>query len=140
MPLVDEAVLDGLTPDFDALWTLCDDLKVTGMYAFTAAAEGVDAAARQFPVRAGYDEDPATGVAACALGAYLTPRDAGQDDFDATGEVRHRFRIAQGRALGRPSLIEAEATTVDGAIVATAVGGRAAVLGAPEPLTTPPTP
>jgi PhzF family phenazine biosynthesis protein len=137
VPLASEALLDGLTPDHDALWSLCDDLDVTGVYAFTEAAEGLDAAARQFPVRAGYDEDPATGVAACALGAWLTRENP--DPVDATGKVRHFFRIAQGRAMGRPSLIEAEATTVDGTIVGTAVGGRAAVLGDAEALAAPAT-
>jgi PhzF family phenazine biosynthesis protein len=125
--LGDEAALDALAPDVDALWTLCDDLKVTGLYAFTeAAGGGVAAAARQFPVRAGYDEDPATGVAACALGAYLA-REAGDDGT-------HRITIAQGRAMGRPSRIDAEATVEGGAVIATAVGGEAAVVGDPEPL------
>jgi hypothetical protein len=36
--------------------------------------------------------------------------------------------------MGRPSLIEAEMRRRDGAITATAVGGRAAVLSGPEPL------
>lgn len=30
-----------------------------------------DVKARQFPKGAGYNEDPATGVAACALGAFI---------------------------------------------------------------------
>jgi trans-2,3-dihydro-3-hydroxyanthranilate isomerase len=127
--LGDEAAVDALAPDVDALWTLCDDLKVTGLYAFTVpAAGGVDAAARQFPVRAGYDEDPATGVAACALGAYLA-RDA--------ADGLHRFAVAQGRAMGRPSRIAVEVVAEGGSVVATAVGGGAEVLGAPEALERP---
>ncbi len=53
--------------------------------------------ARQFPVRAGYPEDPATGVAAAALGGYL----AHHAPPDAPGTVR--YEIAQGVAMGRPS-------------------------------------
>src|SRR3954469_15887831 len=122
IPLADERALDGLEPDFPALWALCDGAGATGVYAFTEQAEGVDAAARQFPVRAGYDEDPATGVAACALGAYLTERWA-QEAEPATG-VRS-WVIAQGRAMGRPSRIETTIRMREGAIVATAVGGAA---------------
>lgn len=114
VPLPDEATLDGLRPDFEALWAQCDRLGATGVYAYTPAARGVDAAARQFPVRAGYDEDPATGVAACALGAYLA-----RDRPDGW----HRVTIAQGRAMGRPSIIEADARVESGTVVATRVGG-----------------
>lgn len=66
-------------------------------------------------MRAGYDEDPATGVAACALGACLArDRLAGW----------HRVRIARGRAMGRSSIIDAEAHVESGAVTATRVGGH----------------
>jgi trans-2,3-dihydro-3-hydroxyanthranilate isomerase len=115
VPQVDEAALDRLRPDFPALWALCRRLDVTGAYPFTLAAERADAAARQFPVEAGYDEDPATGVAACALGAYLA--------HHSGGAGRHRCTVAQGRAMGRPSLIAAEADREGATITATRVGG-----------------
>jgi trans-2,3-dihydro-3-hydroxyanthranilate isomerase len=115
VPVRDEAALDALAPDFEALWEVCEALGVTGCYPYTTAAAGADVATRQFPVRAGYVEDPATGVAACALGALLAMgSDCGW----------HRYRIAQGRALGRPSLILAEALTDrSGAVMACRVGG-----------------
>jgi PhzF family phenazine biosynthesis protein len=124
VPLRDEAALDGLAPDVEALWALCEAVDVTGVYAFTTAARSADAAARQFPLRAGYDEDPATGVAACALASHLAP----------AADGTHVVRIAQGRAMGRPSLIEAEAVRRDGTIVAARVGGVAMATGAREPL------
>jgi trans-2,3-dihydro-3-hydroxyanthranilate isomerase len=114
VPLADEATLDALAPDAEALWSLCDDVKTTGVYAYTLTARGADVAARQFPVRAGYDEDPATGVAAGALVAWLA-RERGADQD---------LQVAQGRAMGRPSLLYATATR-DGAV---AVGGRAEVV------------
>jgi predicted PhzF superfamily epimerase YddE/YHI9 len=90
--------------------------------------DGDRAVVEQFPLRAGFDEDTATGVAACALGAHL----AGQAGPTAGW---HRFTIAQGRAMGRPSLIEAEAQRdATGAVVATRVGGTSVALGAAEPL------
>jgi PhzF family phenazine biosynthesis protein len=115
VPLADEAALDGLRPDFAAVWALCERLGVTGMYPYAAAARGAEVAARQFPLRAGYDEDPATGVAACALGAYLA-RDR-PDGWHAT-------TIGQGRAMGCPSVIRAEALVTDGTVTATRVGGH----------------
>ncbi len=126
VPLVDEHALDAVALDGPAAWDLCDHLDVTGLYPFTLSAAGADAAARQFPRRAGYDEDPATGVAACALGAYL----ATHHPRGASGW--QRWRIAQGRAMGRPSIIEAEAL-VDGAgaVTATRVGGTMRVVSAP---------
>lgn len=120
IPVRDEATLDGIEPDFELLWSACDQLAVTGFYPFTVDARGADAAARQFPCRSGYDEDPATGVAACGLGAHLT---AGADAVSEPG-WRH-WRIAQGRALGRPSVIDAAAFRDErGVITRTRVGGH----------------
>ncbi len=60
-----------------------------------------------FPV-GGVVEDPATGAAAAALGAYLRWR----------GELvpPARFTISQGVQMGRPSLIEVEVPDADGGI------------------------
>jgi PhzF family phenazine biosynthesis protein len=135
IPLVDERSLDAVVLDAAAAWDVCDRLGVTGLYPFTVVAEGADAAARQFPRRAGYDEDPATGVAACALGSYLTtyhPRGG-----VAVGWQRHQ--IAQGRAMGRPSVIHAEALLEhDGRVTATRVGGSMRLERELSELTPPP--
>jgi PhzF family phenazine biosynthesis protein len=129
VPLADEATLDGLEPDFALLWSVCDKLEVTGFYPFARLPDpgsSVHAAARQFPRRTGYDEDPATGVAACALGAYLSVQSGSTHTWQT-------WTIAQGRAMGRPSLITAEARTDEhGAVVATRVGGAARRLGIDE--------
>jgi trans-2,3-dihydro-3-hydroxyanthranilate isomerase len=121
VPVADEATLDAIVPDVEALWAACEALEVTGFYPYAATGAirgGADVAARQFPLRAGYDEDPATGVAAGALAAHLT-------DLDERGDGPYRFVVAQGRALGRPSRIEAEAVRAGGAITTVRVGGRA---------------
>lgn len=101
-PLVDHETLEGLEPDFERLWVLCDEYETTGFYPFTLRTRNseTDAEARQFPRRVGYEEDSATGVAACALGAYLA-RHAG------SGEGWRAFRIEQGRAMGRPCVLVA---------------------------------
>ncbi len=119
--MASETALDGLRPDHRALWSLCDELAVTSFYPFTRDARGADAAARQFPRDAGYDEDPATGVAACALGAHLTAQ-AGTEGWNT-------WTIAQGRAMGRPSIITAESLRTGDGVTATRVGGTMRVAG-----------
>ncbi|WP_051160369.1 PhzF family phenazine biosynthesis protein [Patulibacter americanus] len=120
VPLRDEAALDRLRPDPPRLWRLCDELGVTGFYPYTRAARDADAAARQFPRDAGYDEDPATGLAACALGAHLSS--------GAPTGGRSTWTIAQGRAMGRPSRMTVETRDDGERVLATRVGGPVTVL------------
>jgi trans-2,3-dihydro-3-hydroxyanthranilate isomerase len=124
VPLKERQILNHLKPDFEALWQLCDAEKVSGLYPFTrhACADGADAEARQFPLRAGFYEDAATGVAAAALGAYLAKHDL----KSRTGH--HEFRVAQGYAMGAPSLIEAIAECEAGSVTRTAIRGVAQIL------------
>lgn len=83
----------------------------------------MNAEARQFPLRAGFPEDAATGVAAGALGAYLARYDL------QSRSGHHEFRIAQGYATGAPSVIEAIADcSPDGPITRTAIRGAAQVV------------
>ena len=145
VPLCSEEALDALQPDVERLWALCEQLDVTGLYPFTLQARGADVAARQFPLRVGYDEDPATGVAAGALAAYLAGRPAGRPagrragagagaGAEAGAAGRWTWTVAQGRAMGRPSLITAEAdVSGSGDVVGVRVGGGVHVVGEPEP-------
>ena len=123
VPLKDSLVLDGLKPDYEALWKLCDRLRITGFYPFTRRTDKpqAQAEARQFPLRAGFPEDAATGIAAAALAAYLAAYDS---KYEAG---QHLFRIAQGYAMGAPSLIEAIAECKDGKITRTAIRGVAQI-------------
>jgi PhzF family phenazine biosynthesis protein len=125
IPLEDSKVLDSFTPDYEALWKLCDQFRVTGFYPFTRQTDKTNAQveARQFPQRAGFPEDAATGVAAAALGAYL----ATYDYKCQTGP--YEFRVAQGYAMQAPSLIEAFIECAEGKVTRTAIRGRAQVLG-----------
>jgi PhzF family phenazine biosynthesis protein len=124
VPMRNWRVLNRLSPDFEALWELCDTHNVTGLYPFARLSdkENVHAEARQFPYRAGFPEDPATGVAAAALGAYL----ARHDMHCASGH--HEFRIAQGFAMGAPSVIDAIVDCSGGAVTATAIRGVASTV------------
>lgn len=127
IPLEDTQLLDGLQPDFEALWHVCDTYEITGFYPFTlhTHSRALQAEARQFPKRAGYNEDPATGTAACALGAYLTEHHVLQDALEGW----HAYRIGQGYAMGHPSILVAEAFVERDMITRTRVKGNASIQG-----------
>jgi PhzF family phenazine biosynthesis protein len=123
VPLGSVQELDGLRPDFGALWLLCDRYRTTGVYPFSSVRTKDNGiyAARQFPKRAGYNEDPATGVAACALASYLT-------QYQTKKEGWNSFEILQGHAMGRPSRLTAKALSQDGSVRETKVTGTADIL------------
>jgi PhzF family phenazine biosynthesis protein len=98
VPLSSSEILNSLRPDFTALRQLCEEYETTGIYPFAFGSDHLEA--RQFPANSGYNEDAATGVAAGALAAYVARYAPGFDD-------EQWIRIRQGRAMGRPSLIEA---------------------------------
>jgi len=125
VPVRDHRDLDAIEPRPEELWALCDRVSSTGVYAFTTAPRNgaAVAEARQFPVRAGYPEDPATGVAACALGAYLSVH----TPYDAEDGPERSFRIEQGHAMGRPSVLVARTLVEDGRVSRTWIEGSATV-------------
>ncbi|MGI5962705.1 MAG: PhzF family phenazine biosynthesis protein [Lawsonibacter sp.] len=128
VPLKNRTVLDGLTPNFEELWALCDRYGTTGLYPFCRedSTQGRLFYARQFPKRAGYPEDPATGVAASALGAYLT-----KEQIWPVEEGWNCYTIRQGFAMGRPSVIRSDIQVAQGEIVATRVTGSAVLVKEP---------
>ncbi|MFZ3045310.1 MAG: PhzF family phenazine biosynthesis protein, partial [Desulfatirhabdiaceae bacterium] len=123
VPIVSTDILDRLDPDFEMLWNLCDQYHTTGFYPFAKNDRGSpnSYSARQFPKRAGYNEDPATGVAACALGAYLTR-------YCSHDRGWHYFKVYQGNAMRKPSLLEVSACLEKEYITKTSVSGKAQVL------------
>jgi trans-2,3-dihydro-3-hydroxyanthranilate isomerase len=123
VPIINGSILDRIEPDFEMLWNLCDQYDTTGFYPFAKHEAGSPNAylARQFPKRAGYNEDPATGVAACALGVYLT-------SYHSHALGWHYFRVHQGHAMGKPSLLEVGAYLEKEYITKTCVSGKARVL------------
>jgi PhzF family phenazine biosynthesis protein len=108
-------------PDYPALWELCSRLDTTGAYVFAYHPDGDPdhLVARQFPVDAGYPEDPATGVAAAALAAYL----AGQRQPARSSWTR--IAIDQGDAMGQSSRLHAAALAGRDGVIQPSVTGRA---------------
>lgn len=124
VPLVSRDVLDHLTPDFEYLWQLCDECETSGFYPFVMESKKGDSIcfARQFPNRSGYEEDPATGVAASALGTYLI-----HHRLVPVCEGWNYCTIYQGHAMGKPSVICADTLVEHGQITGTRVRGKAVI-------------
>jgi PhzF family phenazine biosynthesis protein len=121
VPLTDADAVHRVRPDFPALWELCRALATTGAYVFAPHQDGDPrhVVARQFPVDAGYPEDPATGVAAAALAAYLA------SELRPAEPAWTRVVIDQGDAMGQPSRLRAAALAGPDGITRTSVTGQA---------------
>ncbi len=93
--------LDGLgsaDPDDRAIVELCESVDAMGIYAFTFDTLSSEATLhrRLFAPRAGISEDPVTGTASGAAGAYLR-------EFDAFGgEFPEEMLSEQGHFIERP--------------------------------------
>ncbi|CCQ37372.1 PhzF family protein [Natronomonas moolapensis 8.8.11] len=108
--------LSGLEPDPRAIAGLTDELGVTGVYAFTFDALEADSTlhGRLFAPAVGVNEDPPTGTASGAVGAYLREVEA----FD--GELPEEMVFEQGHFLDRPGRVRVRARTDP-----VSIGGRA---------------
>lgn len=114
VPARDAAAVARARPGAPALGPLLAEVGADGLYLLAPAGEG-GFRARMFDATLGIGEDPATGAAALAAGAYLL----------AEGSAR-RFVVRQGEEVGRPSVLEVE-TTKDPPRVR--VGGQVHVVG-----------
>lgn len=125
VPLKSLDTLQNLKPNYDKLWELCDQYGFTGFYPYAIEnyAQKV-IQARQFPNNAGYVEDPATGVAASALGAYFYLHEI----FPNSPSGWHTYHIKQGIAMGKPSYLQARIYSEHGMIVKTGIKGKAVIL------------
>lgn len=95
-PLHRKAALADAAPDAQLLETLLDDCGAVNAYLVWHDGQG-RARARTFGIDIVGGEDPATGSAAGALGAYLARAGRGE-----------RVEITQGVEMGRPSRLLAE--------------------------------
>ncbi len=89
------------------------------LYCRCPADDDVDVRTRMFAPLQGMMEDPATGSANAALTGLLASLEA-----DGT----HRFRIAQGVEMGRPSRLDTTALKQDGAVTEIRVAGRCVIM------------
>ena len=128
IPLASKEVIYSLEPDYEYLWEVCDKYDVSGFYPYAVQEENGSPVfyARQFPQRAGYPEDPATGVAASALSAYLTAH-----RLIPVSEGWNAITVKQGESMGKPSVIGADCFVENGEITRTRVRGSAYIVPTP---------
>ncbi|WP_049922841.1 PhzF family phenazine biosynthesis protein [Halopiger djelfimassiliensis] len=114
VPITYLSDLGSATPDMAAIETLTEAVDATGIYLFTFDALEADSTlhGRMFAPGAGVPEDPVTGTASGAVGAYLDHFGAFDDDLP------DELRLEQGHYVDRPGLVRVR---VDDAI---RVGGR----------------
>lgn len=104
-----------LRPDLDAIKQYCVDSRSRGVYVFTFETKGEGFVhTRQFNPLSGINEDPATGVAAGALGAYFTLHDIPMPEGN-------KFIIEQGQIMGKPGKIFVDASSSPVRVGGTAV-------------------
>ena len=114
--------LGGVQPDLEAIEALADDHDATGIYAFTFDTLDAESTlhARMFAPGAGVDEDPVTGTASGACGAYLAA-------YDAFDELPDDLRFEQGHFVDRGGLVRVAVAVDDRGRKQVQVGGEAAV-------------
>jgi trans-2,3-dihydro-3-hydroxyanthranilate isomerase len=105
----------------DALARVDVDLRAVASYGgagvSVVAWDGTTARARVYAAGAGVPEDPATGSAAVALGAFLVVSGL------VAGDGETAYDVLQGVEMGRPSLLRCAVVGRDGAPVETRVSG-----------------
>jgi len=117
VPFTNIEALDGLLPDFRELAALNRELGVLTTHIFVE--ENGIFHCRDFAPAAGVDEDPVTGTASGALGAYLVRHNA--------AEPMMPIKINQGDACGRPGEARVVVDGSPGEPRIVVVGGHAVV-------------
>jgi len=98
--LGDETAVRSLAPDMAAVAALCRETGAVGISVFGRTRNADHAlAVRAFCPADGVPEDPVTGSANAAIGAYLHS----SGGLDAIGA---QYRVSQGRELGRDGYID----------------------------------
>jgi PhzF family phenazine biosynthesis protein len=98
--LGDEPAVRSLEPDMAAVATLCRQTGAVGISVFgRARSQAYALAVRAFCPADGIPEDPVTGSANAAIGAYLHAS-------GGLGTIGAEYRVSQGRELGRNGYID----------------------------------
>jgi PhzF family phenazine biosynthesis protein len=100
--LADERSVREFQPDRYAIETLAQATGSLGLCIF-AASNNPDAGlvVRAFPLGVGIDEDPASGAANAAIAAFL-------HETGHLAGIGYRYRVSQGREIGRDAVLSLE--------------------------------
>ena len=114
--------LSGVQPDLASIEAIAEEHDATGIYAFTFDTLDAESTlhARMFAPGAGVDEDPVTGTASGACGAYL-------DAYEAFDELPDDLRFEQGHFVDRGGIVRVDVGVDDRGRKQVRVGGEAAV-------------
>ncbi|SDY27624.1 PhzF family phenazine biosynthesis protein [Halopenitus persicus] len=109
-------------PSMGVIEALTDEVETAGVFAFTFDTVAADATihARAWAPGAGVPEDPVTGTASGACGAYLHRQAA----FD--GDPPEEIVVEQGHVLDRPGRVRVRVSGTDASDTNVSVAGRAA--------------
>lgn len=130
LPVADPLALSSIEPNMQALSEFCKRLGVISVHCVAPLSPLGDSdgsprfRCRDFAPAVGIPEEPATGTASGATGAYLVLNEIVKDGSCA-GERTVRIELEQGLELGRPSNILVEISLVDSGISSIKVGGKA---------------
>lgn len=97
--LGDEAAVRGFQPDSYAIAALARETGSLGLCIFARTADGL--VVRAFPLGVGIAEDPASGAANAAIAAFL-------HETNQLGALGRRYRVSQGREIGRDAVLTLE--------------------------------
>ena len=124
IPIKNRDILYGIKPDFDKITDYCAQKSITGFHLFTFDTHSPDSitTARHFAPIAGVNEDPVTGIAAGALGCYLTEFG---NDIERSPLY---FQMEQGFNMEKGGIIDVEITKEGAIFESVKVGGKAAIL------------
>ena len=129
VPVQHRSALDKLAPDMSLLLSYGKSLSAVdlGFYAWTSETLSADAQiyARCFFPAIGLPEDPVTGTASGAVGAYLARH--GQLLSEAEGVLT--LKTEQGYAMGRPGNVSVRLEMRGSEVARVQVSGYAVVLG-----------
>ncbi len=99
------------------------DVGTIQVFCLEAEGEGVAAHCRVFAPALGIEEDPVTGTAAGALGAYAVRHGILPEGKDGLT----RMKVEQGIEVGRPGIVSVEVERDDEEFVGVRVGGTAVI-------------
>jgi PhzF family phenazine biosynthesis protein len=123
VPVADRRHLDDLSPNFESLTELGNELGADGFFVFAVNrdADELWTESRMFCPALGIPEDPVSGNAHAMLASYLW--DLGQFGKKSTGFVGR-----QGRQMNRPGEVRVTLEIDQGSLVAAHIGGTAVIV------------
>ncbi len=112
-----------MKPNFPVMKSFCSRLQLTGVIAYCLSAMEKDNTAhiRHFAPAVGITEDPVSGAASAALGAFLIHNRL------IPVEETTRLIIEQGYAMQRPGVVYVHVHTYKNQILKVAFGGQAVI-------------